>query len=257
MKQSLAQLLTKEEHRQIPREYSGLEVYYLPRLQAYLKVGEIAMNSNLRWEREALMWLKGKIAVPELLDFEIVDEREYTLISEVEGEPCSDIAAGVDAEETEHLLEIIAIKMRKLHSIPITGCDLDQRLAAKLEQAQKNIRGGFVDESDFDTDNLGKTAGEILTELLTSVPESEDLVFTHGDFCLPNVIARGGAVAEFIDLDRAGVADRYQDIALFLRSFKFNAQPAFDPAAAFCRAYGIEKLDPQKLNFYRKLDELF
>jgi aminoglycoside phosphotransferase len=71
------------------------------------------------------------------------------------------------------------------------------------------------------------------------------------------VIARDGAVAGVIDLGRAGVSDRYQDISLFLRSFRFNAAAEIDVERPFCDAYGINSIDRAKLNFYRKLDELF
>ena len=51
---------------------------------------------------------------------------------------------------------------------------------------------------------------------------AEDLVFTHGDYCLPNIIYHEGKINGVVGLSRVGIADRYQDISLFLRSFEFN-----------------------------------
>lgn len=94
-------------------------------------------------------------------------------------------------------------------------------------------------------------------ELVEKKPLSEDLVFTHGDLCLPNYLVLEGEITGFIDFDRGGVADRYQDIALFLRSFGFNIGNGMDVRDIFCRAYGIKGLDEEKLYYYRLLDELF
>jgi aminoglycoside phosphotransferase len=160
-------------------------------------------------------------------------------------------------DQTKSFVEMVAAQIRKLHDIPIHDCDLDQRLETKFKKAEENILGGFVLESDFDVENLGRTAAQVFDELIAAGPSSEDLVFTHGDLCLPNIIIRENKVAGFIDFERGGVADRYQDLALFLRSFQFNTVTGMDVRPALCRGYGIADLDQEKLDFYRKLDELF
>jgi aminoglycoside phosphotransferase len=68
---------------------------------------------------------------------------------------------------------------------------------------------------------------------------------------------QGGEISGFIDFDRAGIADRYQDIALFLRSFARNIEIPMEIKETFCGAYEIESLDDEKLYYYRLLDELF
>ena len=88
-----SELLAERYYREIPREYSGVRIYYLPALHAYLKVGELEKNSNLAYERDALVWLSGKLPVPMLLDFEIGDGTESILISEVVGRPYSEVIA--------------------------------------------------------------------------------------------------------------------------------------------------------------------
>jgi len=255
----LSGLLRLHMHERIDLGCSGAEVFYLPDLAAYLKVGMIDKNSDLGGERNVLEWINGKLDVPKILNYERSGETESLLISEVVGIPASQYVSveGGTLETIRDFLKKAASRMREIHKIPIAGCPLDQRLDVKLAKAWRNIHLGFVDEADFESENLGKTAIEIFRELEIDLPQTEDLVFTHGDFCLPNIIVRENEIAGFIDMDRGGVADRYQDIAVFLRSFQSNVAVNIDFDVVFCKAYGLESLDRYKLNFYRKLDELF
>ena len=88
-------------------------------------------------------------------------------------------------------------------------------------------------------------------------------VFSHGDFCLPNVLLQDGQVAGFIDLGDAGVGDRWRDIALCYRSLKHNFDGTFggkvyedfNPDMLF-EKLGLEP-NQEKLRYYILLDELF
>ena len=78
-------------------------------------------------------------------------------------------------------------------------------------------------EDDFDEVRAGHTAVDLFGELLATAPADEDIVFTHGDFCLPNIILDRGAddeveITGLVDCGGAGIADRYQDIALAVRT---------------------------------------
>ena len=44
----------------------------------------------------------------------------------------------------------------------------------------------------------------------------------HGDYCLPNIILKEHTVSGYIDVALAGVGDRYQDLALAVRSLAYN-----------------------------------
>lgn len=234
-------------------------MYYLPGPAAYLKIAPVESLTDLKREAEVLSWLKGKLPVPDVLEFEETDGSYLILISEVRGVPASEYIAGSRDNPglIAEFVETSAGAMRAMHDLPIGDCGLREDIEVKLATAQENIRREFVDESDFDIENQGRTASDIYDELVKKKSLSEDLVFTHGDFCLPNFMIADSGISGFIDLDRAGVADRYQDIALFLRSFAFNIEMQMDIREAFCRAYGIGSLDEEKLYYYRLLDELF
>ncbi|GAC1535846.1 MAG: hypothetical protein NVS2B7_05120 [Herpetosiphon sp.] len=80
-------------------------------------------------------------------------------------------------------------------------------------------------------------------------------MFTHGDFCLPNIVIHNGQVGGFIDVGRAGVGDPFRDLALCARSIAFNFGRAWVPV--FFAAYGLPRPEPARLAFFRLLDEFF
>lgn len=80
----------------------------------------------------------------------------------------------------------------------------------------------------------------------------------NGDYCLPNIIVSNGNLSGFIDWARAGVADRYQDLALAARSPRHNMGPrGHELASLFFQEYGMKHVDFRKLHYYILLDELF
>ncbi len=92
---------------------------------------------------------------------------------------------------------------------------------------------------------------------------SYEPVFSHGDFCLPNIFLEDGQVAGFIDLGDASVSDKWRDIALCYRSLKHNfdgsyggkVYEGFNPDILF-EKLGIEP-DWEKIKYHILLDELF
>ena len=146
--------------------------------------------------------------------------------------------------------------LRILHSLPTDDCPLDQRLAVKLSEAWRRVGDGEVHRSEFDPDNTGRSPENLWEIMMAGRPADEDLVFTHGDASLPNFILRGEGAAGVVDLGLAGVSDRYQDFALFLRSSAHNF-PGLDARALLKANYPLPVLDERKLTFYRRLDEFY
>jgi len=255
----LKDLLDRYSHQRIFTGWSGAEAYYLPGLSAYLKIAPAESLSNLAREKEVLEWLDGKLPVPRVLGFQEANGKQFILLSEIKGVAASDHMAA-NCHDTTVIFDFIkkaAKAMRGIHDLPINDCPLAQNIEVKLAAAHENIRRGLVDESDFLQENIGRMSEEIYHELVEKKPPAEDLVFTHGDLCLPNIMIWGSEISGFIDFDRGGISDRYQDIALFLRSFTFNIETPVDVSEAFCNAYGISSLDDEKIYYYRLLDELF
>jgi aminoglycoside phosphotransferase len=222
-------------------------------LAAHLKITPKDLQEGLGQERDALLWLFGKVPVPEILYYSTSKAGEYLLCSTLPGLPCSHPEM---LENPELIVRIMAQGLRRIHSLPISTCPLNQRLETKLKVAERRVSLGLVDEGDFDPASYDKSASKLLLYLQSNRTQQEDLVVTHGDYCLPNCIVNDERLSGFVDLGRAGVADRYQDIALVVRSIRYNLdwQGWVD---VFLSEYGIEEPDIVKMNYYALLDELF
>ena len=240
---------------------SGAAVYRCSAEQLpgrYLKVGAVAAALRLDHEAERLRWMKAQgLAVPAVCEYRVVGTNEYLLLEEVPGLAASDPSwLPLRSQVVTALGEALAA----FHRTDIRDCPFDHRIERQIESARLRIAAGHVDEADFDEMRRGCAATNLFAELVASVPDHEDLVFAHGDFCLPNVILHRSAdgdaqVSGFIDCGRAGIADRYQDIALAIRSISFNLSES--SVDLFLSAYGLSDLDTDRIAFFTLLDEFF
>lgn len=89
-------------------------------------------------------------------------------------------------------------------------------------------------------------------------------MLTHGDYCLPNILTDGKKITGYIDLGKTGPADRWQDLALCMRSLRSNFNGRYNGGHAhkgyddrmLTDALGIP-VDEEKQRYYLLLDELF
>ena len=214
-------------------------------------------------ERIMLKWLEGKLPVPKVL-CEVSDgDMSYLLMSRISGKMICDEEY---MENPRVLVSVLAQSLKRLWEVDITDCPMVWDLDRKLVQAKEAVENGEVDVEDAEPETFGENGFKDPQELWEWLDENrptEDLVLSHGDFCLPNVFAQDGKLSGYIDLGRMGVADKWQDIALCYRSLKHNfcgkyaakVSEDFNPDILF-EALGI-KPDWEKLHYYILLDELF
>lgn len=219
---------------------------------AYLKISKNSKES-FEYEVNVLQWLLGKLPVPKILYYSKSLETEYFLMSEIIGLDSSNIELRDDPKK---LVSNLAKGLRVIHDLDITDCPFNQSLEVKLKNAEYNVINDLVDIEDIKNGGADQTPQTILRTLKEKMPKNEDLVFTHGDYCLPNIIINDNVISGFIDWGRAGIADRYQDIGLACRSLKYNMDSE-DLIGYFLKEYGIYKLDEEKTKYYILLDELF
>jgi aminoglycoside 3'-phosphotransferase-2 len=236
----------------------------------YLKYGPDSelggRTRSLAGEAERLAWMGAHgLPVPAVEALIEHEGRAFLLLAAVEGFNAAECAQPASA-----IVETLAAGLRLLHGLDARGCPFDAGIAAQIEHACRRLAAGLVDERDFDAAHAGWSATDLFHELVATRPAGEDLVFTHGDYCLPNVILRGPTLggpmvegptlrgprlAGFVDVGRAGLADPNRDLALASRSIAANLGAAW--VAPFFAHYGLAQPDLAKLAFYRLIDEFF
>jgi aminoglycoside 3'-phosphotransferase II len=209
-------------------------------------------------EAERLGWMHAVgLPVPAVLQYHEWKAREYLLLTAMPG---IDASAPRPDDRRGAVVAALAAGLKLVHATNISACPFDASRRVRLAEAKTQLDAGAVRESEFDAERQGRSAGDLYTELLSTQPAIEERVFTHGDYCLPNVLlqddgAGGYRVSGLVDCGRAGVADPYQDLALCARSIAFNFGPEWVPTL-FAR-YGIERVDEVRLRWYQLLDEFF
>lgn len=223
-----------------------------------------SINENSTNEVAALRWLGNRLPVPKILAFVQENGFNYILMSKLKGAMACDCFGTGNIDDT---VAALADGLKKLWQIDISDCPLDSSLPGRLVQAKRNIENGLVDVEDFEPNTVGpdgfSDVDALYDYLFTHQPDA-DLVFTHGDYCLPNIIIEKDKTVGLIDLGKAGVADRWQDIALCVRSLHHNlcercGMPYRDFINAKNRLYAHLGLteNTEKLKYYILLDELF
>lgn len=233
--------------------HSGDQVYFLSnnKQNYYLKISK---SEEILNEVKAYRYLEGKINVPKVYEFVEKEGHYFLLMSEVKGRMISDLLT----ESVEDTIQLYAKVLKLLHDLPIEGYPIQTNLPEILKKAKENMS-----EIDINTlEEITKQRGLEATfeRLIELYPNKRDLVICHGDFCMPNVLV--GEQVGFIDLGRSRIDDRYQDIALALRSLKMNIETLHLPyldeyTTLFLNTYGIQKLDKRKCEFYFLLDEFY
>lgn len=209
--------------------------------------------------REALMlpWLEARLPAPRLLAHEVQQGVDYLLMSRMPGKM---LCADEFLDDPARLTDLLAEALTLLWSVDVADCPCDCSLSPTLQDVERRIRLGLLADCDTAADGFPTPAA--LLDWLDAHRPRERAVLSHGDFCLPNLLADADGALGFIDLGNCGIADPYQDIALALRSLRQNLagvyggkpRPPVKPQLLFDRL----QLTPdwERLRYYTLLNQL-
>lgn len=222
--------------RRHPHYEAGTEIYLLQRgdERLYLKV---ARGGGLGREWLVLRWIGGRLPVPEPVWFGEEGRREFLVSGEVEGIPVYLVYEG----DRSDAVIAMARALRMIHSLDPSGCPFSYPVEGKVSALEEKLGAD----------------GPGLSWLREGMP-AEEPVFTHGDYCLPNVLVAEGELGGVIDWDFGGLADRYVDFVLAVWSLGYNfgvgeAERVWAPL--FFEEYGVE-LDRERFRYYWRINEL-
>ena len=223
------------------RWYDNNKAYYLKMNQNTCEV--------LR-EHNMYRWLGAKLPLPEVVYEGMEDGKRYLLIQEVKG---TILAKGNYLDEPERVVRLAASGILMLQSLQIDNCPYYSDIDSKIEKAKERLQLGLVKEVTKNEYTEEFDDFEEMLEYLEHNKPEEEFVFSHGDYCFNNYFSDGEKITGFIDLGRAGIADRYQDIATCVRDLM-----RYDPSytVLFFELLGLEP-DYEKLKYFIVLDEFF
>lgn len=140
---------------------------------------------------------------------------EYLVTMELPGLDASSEA--VKNNPTE-IVELIAHGLRAIHEISIEDCPFDKSLKQLMKIIKMKYQRGLLNSSLKQSNVHGLI--EELDDYFSD--KQEDLVFTHGDYSMPNVIIHNKRIEGYLDIGNCGVADRYYDLVVAEKSIIRN-----------------------------------
>ncbi len=223
-------------------------VYYLKRLKR-------ASRYDVNREKQVLSWLQGRLPVAQVVGSVLDEKYHYLLMTALEGTPAHKLVRQYSAEA---MITKMVEAMLMLHNIPVQSCPFDETLQAKLRNIRLSLDNGYLRKDIYNSKTKRKAEAD-LRYLIENIPAEEDLVFTHGDFCLPNFLLSGHKITGIVDLGDAGKADRYMDICTLAITMCYNYK-GFDKFFYYARLifeqYGITHPDWEKLHYYHLVNEM-
>ena len=184
-----------------------------------MKVGD----SKIKELANTLVFLEDSVInAPRLIKSGIYEDSYYVLMSECKGQMTYDI-------EPMLAVKVLARALKEIHS-----------LKPSKDVVVKDVHYFQEEMKKIDKEKLGKEDLEFIDNLHDSFIQ-DDLVYSHGDYCLPNILYDNG-ITSIIDLDYAGVNFRYSDIldCIWSLEYNFNTTKYKEP---FLKEYGIDEFD--------------
>jgi aminoglycoside phosphotransferase len=202
-------------------------------------------------EVDRLDWIQRRLPCPKVLATSPLPSGGHAVVLS--------LPPGTPAAMPEHRMrpmrtvENLAQALRFVHEIPTDGCPFDATLDLRLRSIRRRVNAGLYETHEF-TPPYNRYPPERLLGMIDEMRvDDDDHVFTHGGFGLDVALLDLSGVGGVVDWGRAGVADRYVDLAASVRSIADTLGPELIPH--FFQCYGLERPDPRKLDFYALLAE--
>lgn len=200
----------------------------------YLKIKQFQERNNLKTEYQILKWIDKRLPTPQPRYYLLEEETEYLVTTEVPGTPTYQ----VDNNQREKAVIILGKSLKLIHNLDTVNCPVNNSIENWLKRLNAEVKD--------------------VSFLKTHKPR-ENMVFTHGDYCLPNIIVKDSELSGIIDWDYAGLADSYTDFASCVRSIRYNygvieSNEKWIPL--FFNSYGLNDLNIEKLDYYSKLIDI-
>lgn len=221
-------------------------------------VVKISTRKEVVYEALNMTWLKKYCKVPEIHRYGMVKDNYYCMMEYLPGVMFQEL---LDSYDVKDVVKTYASLIRQFHDIDPVGLPHNHSLEQKLKHVEYCMEKQLINTDHFERELKQYTIEEIYQKIQTYLPIEEDLVLCHGDICMPNIMMNGLELSGYIDIVGIGVCDRHLDLAIGLRSLRYNLELyryEFNQEVVdlFLETYGIKELEKEKVEFYILLDEL-
>jgi aminoglycoside 3'-phosphotransferase-2 len=203
-------------------------------------------------EIDRLDWLDRRLPVPKVLASEPLPVGGHATVLAL---PAGAPATALDSHPPAEKVELFAKALRFVHEVPIDRCPFSNRLDIRLRSIQRKLRAGRYEGMKLSEAYRRYPPSRLFEMLNDSRPAEEDLVFAHGAWHLRSVFVDSAGVSGIVDWDRAGVSDRYADLAMGAKVVADEVSVELVPL--FFEAYGVPRPDPLRLDYYQLLAEFW
>jgi aminoglycoside phosphotransferase len=222
----------------------------------YLKISYTKITQNEMFnEFEMLNWLSShKLNVPKVIFFKNEMYKSYMLLSNVPGISAHKIS---DQFSKDEIIKVSAEALQKIHKIDVCSIPLGYRncLDSELKRIYADVYSNMIDVEAFKKANYDKTPQVVLEYLQDKRSIFNTDVFTHGDYCLPNILIVDQYNYGFVDWSQAGIGDIYRDLSPIVKSITRNFGEMY--STVFLKYYGIDKdeVNIEKIVYYDLIDQ--
>lgn len=222
----------------------------------YLKISDTTISQNeMISEFEILKWLSfQKLNVAKVIFFKKEMYKSYMLLSNVSGTSAHKITNQFTKEE---IVKVCAEALQKIHKIDISSIPIRYKnsLENELKRICQDVKNNMIDVEAFKKANNSKTPRIVLEYLIDKKSIFNIEVFTHGDYCLPNILVFNKENYGFVDWSQAGIGDRYRDLSPMVKSITRNFGEMY--STLFLKYYGIDKdkINLEKIVYYDLIDQ--
>ena len=144
-----------------------------------------------------------------------------------------------DQFSKEEIIKISAEALQKIHKIDVCSISLSyrNRLESEVKRIYEDVKNNLIDVEAFKKANNDQTPQVVLEYLLDKKSLFAADVFTHGDYCLPNILIVDKDNYGFVDWSQAGIGDIYRDLSPIVKSIIRNFGETY--STLFFKYYGI------------------
>jgi len=199
-----------------------------------------------------LLKLQTKLPVNKVIKYVQTQNQEFLLTDYIEGEP---IFLYGEKKDGKNVGIILGKTLKMIHNTDFSDFEVNNEFENRIAKVKKLIlenefRPAIIKETFGDKSTL-----EIIDYINSLIPQKWDLVLTHGDFCLPNILIKNNKLSGIIDLIDCRICDRAYDIYYALWSLNYNKMNRFKED--FLVSYSIDKIPSKTIKLIGIIDWLW